>query len=109
MNHIRTIDFINPVRLTHSGHTRVGGTSMATSPSPVPLGTQQMTASSPAFLDRANPEAEIARAAAAYSNWVRWGDDDVLGTVNFITDDLRLGAGGRGRRGGGGPPSPRGR
>jgi kynurenine formamidase len=35
-------------------------------------------------LDRSNPEAEIAKAAAAYSNWNRWGQDDVLGTLNFL-------------------------
>lgn len=35
-------------------------------------------------LDRTNPEAEIAKAAAAYSNWNRWGPDDVLGTLNFL-------------------------
>ena len=36
------------------------------------------------MLDRTNPEAEIAKAAAAYSNWNRWGPDDVLGTLNFL-------------------------
>ena len=35
-------------------------------------------------LDRTNPEAEIAKAAAAYCNWDRWGPDDVLGTLNFL-------------------------
>lgn len=40
-------------------------------------------------LDRSNPEAEIAKAAQAYSNWGRWGADDVLGTVNFLTPDKR--------------------
>ena len=49
-------------------------------------------AASPEFLDRSDPEAEIARAVRAYSNWGRWGADDVLGTVNFITDGLRLAA-----------------
>ena len=24
------------------------------------------------------------------SNWGRWGDDDELGTLNHITDDVRL-------------------
>lgn len=51
-------------------------------------------AASPEFLDRSDPEAEIARAVRAYSNWGRWGADDVLGTVNFITDGLRLAAAG---------------
>ena len=26
------------------------------------------------------------------SNWGRWGDDDELGTLNHITDDVRLAA-----------------
>jgi len=71
---------------------------MATPPSPVPQ-TDRPPAASPGFLDRANPEAEIARAALAYSNWGRWGADDVLGTVNFITDELRLAAAALVRRG----------
>jgi kynurenine formamidase len=58
-----------------------------------------MPAVSPEFLDRADPEAEIARAARAHSNWGRWGADDVLGTVNFITDELRLAAASLVRRG----------
>ncbi|CAN5246682.1 cyclase family protein [soil metagenome] len=40
-------------------------------------------------LDRTNPEAEIAATVAAVSNWGRWGEDDVLGTVNFIDDAKR--------------------
>jgi Putative cyclase len=72
--------------------------SMATSPSPVPQ-TDRPPAASPGFLDRANPEAEVARAARVYSNWGRWGADDVLGTVNFITDELRLAAAALVRRG----------
>jgi kynurenine formamidase len=36
------------------------------------------------MLDRTDPEGAIAEAAAEYSNWGRWGDDDRLGTVNFI-------------------------
>ncbi|MFG3155912.1 cyclase family protein [Streptomyces sp. NPDC048219] len=35
-------------------------------------------------LDRTDPEGSIARAAKAYSNWGRWGEDDVLGTLNFL-------------------------
>jgi kynurenine formamidase len=38
----------------------------------------------PTTLDRTDPEGEIARAAEKYRNWGRWGDDDVLGTLNFI-------------------------
>ncbi|WP_262402578.1 cyclase family protein [Actinomadura sp. CNU-125] len=41
------------------------------------------------MLDRTDPESAIAAAAAAYSNWGRWGEDDVLGTVNFIDDAKR--------------------
>ncbi|MEV5831670.1 cyclase family protein [Spirillospora sp. NPDC052242] len=41
------------------------------------------------MLDRTDPEGAIAAAAAAYSNWGRWGDDDVLGTVNFIDEAKR--------------------
>jgi kynurenine formamidase len=40
-------------------------------------------------LDRANPEAEIATAAARYSNAGRWGADDVLGTMNLLDDEKR--------------------
>jgi len=35
-------------------------------------------------LDRTDPEGSIAEAAKAYSNWGRWGADDVLGTLNFL-------------------------
>src|SRR3954464_1614405 len=38
----------------------------------------------PAELDRLDPEAEIAARAEAYRNWGRWGEDDVLGTLNLI-------------------------
>ena len=66
-----------------------------------PMGSDQASppAASPEFLDRSDPEAEIARAVRAYSNWGRWGADDVLGTANFITDGLRLAAAGLVRRG----------
>ncbi|MFC5907543.1 cyclase family protein [Streptacidiphilus monticola] len=50
-------------------------------------------------LDRTDPEAEIAKAAQAYSNWGRWGADDVLGTVNFLTADKRVEAARLVRRG----------
>lgn len=53
-----------------------------------------MTAPSedPAELDRQNPEAEIAARAEAYRNWGRWGEDDVLGTLNFIDERKRMDA-----------------
>ena len=38
----------------------------------------------PADLDRTDPEAEIGARAEAFRNWGRWGEDDVLGTLNFI-------------------------
>ena len=38
----------------------------------------------PEDLDRRDPEGEIGRRAKAYSNWGRWGEDDALGTLNFI-------------------------
>lgn len=34
--------------------------------------------------ERISAEAAVAEAAKKYSNWGRWGEDDVLGTVNFI-------------------------
>ena len=68
-------------------------------PQPTQADEVRPPAASPELLDRSDPEAEIARAVRAYSNWGRWGDDDVLGTVNFITDQLRLAAAGLVRRG----------
>ncbi|MER7795069.1 cyclase family protein [Streptomyces sp. NPDC097640] len=40
-------------------------------------------------LDRHNPEAAIAEAVKAFSNWGRWGADDVLGTLNFLDEAKR--------------------
>jgi hypothetical protein len=40
-------------------------------------------ADSPA-IRREDPLGSITTAAATYTNWGRWGDDDVLGTLNFI-------------------------
>jgi len=40
-------------------------------------------------IDRSDPEATIAAAAKACSNWNRWGSDDVRGTLNFLTADKR--------------------
>ncbi|WP_194409774.1 cyclase family protein [Microbacterium cremeum] len=48
----------------------------------------------PADLDRQDPEGEIAARAAAYRNWGRWGEDDVLGTLNFIDEAKRVEAAG---------------
>jgi kynurenine formamidase len=46
----------------------------------------------PEDLDRTDPEGAIAAAAARVSNWGRWGNDDVRGTMNFLTDDHRRAA-----------------
>ena len=40
-------------------------------------------------LDRSDPEGAIAPAASRVSNWGSWGSDDVLGTMNFLTDEKR--------------------
>ena len=40
--------------------------------------------------DRTRPLAAIDAAARAYSNWNRWGPDDVHGTVNFIDETARM-------------------
>ncbi|WP_410659623.1 cyclase family protein [Amycolatopsis sp. lyj-112] len=40
-------------------------------------------------LDRTDPEGAIAAAAKRCSNWDRWGDTDVLGTLNFLDDAKR--------------------
>jgi kynurenine formamidase len=50
-------------------------------------------------LDRTDPLAAVESAAAAYRNWGRWGEDDVLGTLNFVDDAKRLQAAGLVRRG----------
>ena len=43
----------------------------------------------PRALDRTDPARHIAEAAEAYRNWGRWGDDDALGTLNFIGEAER--------------------
>jgi len=53
----------------------------------------------PDQLDRTDPEGAIAATAARVSNWGRWGDDDVLGTMNFLTDAKRREAAGLVRTG----------
>jgi hypothetical protein len=49
--------------------------------------------------DRSNPLGAIDAAAKAYSNWNRWGPDDVHGTANFIDAAARVRAAGLVRRG----------
>jgi len=43
----------------------------------------------PAAIDRTDPESYIAAATDVYRNWGRWGDDDRIGTLNFIDDAAR--------------------
>ncbi|MBY4128227.1 cyclase family protein [Rhodococcus fascians] len=50
------------------------------------------TADAQRALDRTDPEGEIAKAALRNRNWGRWGEDDVRGTMNYLTDDLRAAA-----------------
>ncbi|WP_338702872.1 cyclase family protein [Streptomyces sp. Q6] len=40
--------------------------------------------------DRLDPESAVAEAATSFSNWGRWGADDRLGTLNFLTEAKRL-------------------
>ncbi|MEU6025646.1 cyclase family protein [Streptomyces tauricus] len=40
-------------------------------------------------LDRSDPEGAITRAAKSFSNWGRWGEDDVLGTLNHLDEAKR--------------------
>ena len=53
----------------------------------------------PEALDRDHPEEAIAEAAKAYSNWGRWGADDVKGTLNLIDEACRIRAAALIRRG----------
>lgn len=46
----------------------------------------------PSELDRRDPAAEVAARAEAFRNWGRWGEDDVLGTLNFIEPAKRVAA-----------------
>lgn len=41
-------------------------------------------------IDPTDPRGAVAKAAAAYSNWGRWGADDVRGTLNFLTEEKRI-------------------
>jgi kynurenine formamidase len=52
-----------------------------------------MTPDETTALDRTDPEGEIAKAAGQFTNWGRWGEDDVLGTLNFLTPEKRAAAG----------------
>ncbi|WAC53519.1 cyclase family protein [Gordonia sp. SL306] len=61
--------------------------------------TAETTQPSSTALDRTDPEGAIAAAAARCSNWGRWGEDDVHGTLNHITAADRLRAAGLVRTG----------
>jgi kynurenine formamidase len=56
------------------------------------LGGETPPTRDPAALDRTDPSSEVARAADAYRNWGRWGEDDRLGTANLTTDAHRSAA-----------------
>ncbi|QII00361.1 cyclase family protein [Rhodococcoides fascians A21d2] len=45
-------------------------------------------------LDRTDPAGAIAASAQRNRNWNRWGADDVRGTMNFLTDEIRADAAG---------------
>lgn len=57
-----------------------------------PRHTQGLISEIPSEIDRRDPDTEIRARAEAYRNWGRWGEDDVLGTLNFIDDAKRLAA-----------------
>lgn len=61
--------------------------------------TPREPSENPGDLDRQDPESEIAARAEAYRNWGRWGDDDAIGTLNFIDDAKRAAAAGLVTRG----------
>ncbi|WP_328455754.1 cyclase family protein [Streptomyces sp. NBC_00386] len=50
-------------------------------------------------VDPRDPEGAIALAAKTYSNWGRWGEDDRLGTLNFLDEGKRREGAGLVRRG----------
>lgn len=51
------------------------------------------------MLERGDPEGAIAGAAKEFSNWGRWGTDDVRGTMNLLTPERRVRAAGLVRTG----------
>ena len=61
--------------------------------------TDTTSAVEAAPLDRTDPESAIAAAAQRCSNWDRWGEDDVHGTLNFLDDAKRASAAALIRRG----------
>ena len=55
-----------------------------------PSGAVSTPTEDPRELDRTRPEDAVAASATAFRNWGRWGDDDVLGTLNFIDPAKRV-------------------
>jgi kynurenine formamidase len=53
----------------------------------------------PVAIDFEDPEGSIGQAVQRFSNWGRWGDDDVHGTLNFLDDRSRVEAAKLVRRG----------
>ncbi|KHL09983.1 putative cyclase [Mumia flava] len=53
----------------------------------------------PAALDPTDPEGAIKATVDRVSNWGRWGDDDVRGTMNYLDADVRRAAAGLVRTG----------
>lgn len=48
------------------------------------------TAMESVLINRSDPLASISAMAERHNNWGRWGDDDVLGTLNFIDAAKRI-------------------
>jgi kynurenine formamidase len=69
--------------------TRITHLVFPDEPAPPTVGTVT-DATTPAELDRTDPEGAIAAAAKRCSNWGRWGADDVLGTLNFLDEAKRV-------------------
>ena len=51
-------------------------------------GAGESSTDSPA-IRREDPLGSIRAMAREHSNWGRWGQDDVLGTLNFLTEAKR--------------------
>ena len=56
---------------------------------PITTGTGESATDSP-VIRREDPLGSIRAMAAAHNNWGRWGQDDVLGTLNFIDAAKRI-------------------
>ena len=56
---------------------------------PTTTGTGESATDSP-VIRRDDPLGSIRAMAESHNNWGRWGQDDVLGTLNFIDADKRI-------------------